>query len=106
MYMSMTMTTSTSRYNFAGPYPAVGMLEAKLGVYPISTKVPTWAHRVLDVGQSGDVRTRIEHHDRGPGWSKFKQDGVYVSAFYCDEPTRTRVENELRGYFRPQCGER
>jgi hypothetical protein len=104
--MSLTVTTRTNKYNFAGPYLAVGMLEAKSGVYLISTKVPTGTHRVLDVGQSGDVRARVEHHDRAPSWSKLKQDGLYASALYCDEPTRMRVESELRGYFGPPCGER
>lgn len=104
--MSLTVTTHNNSYEFSGPYPAVEMLNAESGVYLVSTKNPDGKHQVLDVGESGNVNSRVATHDRREQWKAKVRDGLFVSAHYCDEATRMALEKELRDFLNPPCGDR
>lgn len=93
-------------YTFSGPFLHVDHLFRQSGVYVISVLNGT-IHEVLDIGESHDVHTRIRNHDRADQWLRHAVGRtLHVSAFYCDELTRTLMERQLRAHFNPVCGVR
>lgn len=67
---------------------------------------------VLDVGQSGELGSRIDSHDRRGCWSRNCPSGnIWVCVYrmpsnqYTKED-RLRVEKSLRSQFNPPCGQR
>jgi len=104
--MTLTVKTSANSYSFDGPYTSAQSLEAQSGVYVITTRTPEGTHQVIDAGESGNVHNRVTNHDRSRDWERYKQDGIYMSGYYCDEPTRMLVEKDVRSYFNPSCGDR
>ena len=93
-------------YTFNGPFTHVDGLLQRSGVYLISV-IENGIHRVLDIGESDDLHTRVKHHDRANQWlanSGGKQ--LHVSSYYCDELTRMAIERQLRDIFNPVCGVR
>lgn len=71
---------------------------------------PNFGHSsVLDVGESEDVRGRVEHHDRQSCWRQNCSATVTVAVLYTPglrADQRRAIEAELRGQFQPACGER
>lgn len=93
-------------YTFSGPFQSVDHLFRQSGVYLISVFNGVF-HEVLDIGESHDIHTRVRNHDRANQWSHHAAGRtLHVSAFYCDEPTRTLMERQLRARFNPACGVR
>jgi hypothetical protein len=66
--------------------------------------------KVIDVGQSGEVGTRINSHDRANCWKKNCQTGNIWVCLYKTPSTsytkdqRTALEGEIRKYYNPDCG--
>lgn len=96
-------------YEFEGPYSSTGSLRNSAGVYLILkdnrniTKVD-----VVDVGESADVRERIETHDRKGCWERHAAI-VYYAVHYtpnASESRRQEIEREVRACANPPCGER
>lgn len=104
--MTLTITVGTQSYEFSGPYTQTGSLAAKSGTYVVTTKKKSGDHKVLDVGESGDVKTRVENHDRADCWVKEEKDGLYYSGYYCDDSARTNLADAIRNAFDPPCGKR
>lgn len=104
--MSLNIKVASGTYPFDGPYESATDLPAASGVYVISTKQQNGKHRVLDVGESGDVRERVSNHDRASCWDSHKRDSLYMSAYQCGETTRMSLEGEIRKEYEPPCGEK
>ena len=68
--------------------------------------------KVLDVGQSGSVGSRIDSHDRRDCWETRCTSGTLWVCIYpmpssaYSEQDRLKVENGLRQHYKPPCGER
>ena len=105
--MGLTVTTyNGGSYDFDGPHANVGDLHKMSGVYLISTILNGY-HSVIDIGESHNVHDRVSNHDRGHLWPNYAVDGkLYVSALYCDEPTRMTIETQLRAFHNPPVGDR
>ena len=98
------MSIQLKSYPFDGPFDNTGPLHFQSGVYAILGKRPTdTQYHVLDIGESHSVRERVENHDRQPCWQGH-QLPLYVGAYYCNEATRMKVEQELRAHYQPACG--
>jgi hypothetical protein len=106
VHMTIKVHVSDSSYDFDGPFEDTDDLDNKSGVYVITTKQQDGMHQVLDAGESGDVRNRVENHDRVTCWSRHKQNGIYFAAYYCGESKRMKVEAEVRSFHNPPCGSR
>lgn len=96
-------------YTFEGAFTAPSSLEARAGVYVIWCKTgETW--KVLDVGESADVRARVLSHDRKDCWTRHGAGGIlYYSATYTphlQQPGRMEIERAIRSAAKPLCGER
>lgn len=101
------MTISIGRYNFDGPFSDPGSLRAQSGVYAVlgrNSDSERW--NVVDVGESENVRDRVANHDRADCWKRQGYRQLAYAAYYCDQRTRTQVEQELRKQFNPPCGDR
>jgi hypothetical protein len=104
--MTLSVKTGGISCDFDGPHASIESLKLQSGVYMITTKLPEGTHKVIDVGESGKVRKRVENHDRSDEWERHKLDGIYFSAYYCDESTRMSMEKLVRDSYEPPCGDR
>ncbi|KIZ47771.1 MULTISPECIES: hypothetical protein [Rhodopseudomonas] len=98
------MGINIGNYTFDGIYSSPAHLADRSGVYAVLGATMT-GQKVVDIGESGWIRTRIQAHDRAPAWAR---QGLPLSyaALYCDETSRMRIERELRARFNPPCGDR
>jgi len=93
-----------------GPYPIeqADKLKNEPGVYVILCQDSSSSRRrVIDVGQSDDVRKRVTNHDRKDCWRKHcRQESLKVAATYIeDEQERLDLEKKIRQRRKPPCGE-
>ncbi|MFP5230427.1 MAG: hypothetical protein ACLGXA_22655 [Acidobacteriota bacterium] len=98
------MGITISNYTFEGPFAKPDALQRRSGVYAIVGRNGPGGWKIVDIGESGDLRGRIESHDREDCWNRQTSSSWSVAAYYCDEPTRMRIETALRGQYNPPCG--
>jgi hypothetical protein len=97
-------------YNFEGPHTNTGLLRDDAGVYVILTLGQysnTWI--VIDVGESSQVKARIETHERQDCWQRNNEGTVAVGVLYTPGWTvdqRRTLEGILRAQYAPVCGVR
>lgn len=102
------MALAIGRYNFDGIFSSTGSLQERSGIYAI---VDEWdsKYHVIDVGESSSVKTRVENHDRKDCWKRNAKGKLRVVALYTpylQQTGRRAIEQEIRLYYRPICGER
>ena len=104
------MSTKRPETKWYGPYPIeqADKLKNEPGVYVILCQDSSSSRRrVIDVGQSDDVRKRVTNHDRKDCWRKHCQGSLKVAATYIkDEQQRLDREKEIRQHCKLPCGER
>jgi len=90
-----------------GAWADENKLESRSGVYVIWCKSgDNW--KVLDVGESHDVKNRVLTHDRKSCWKKNCSGVIYYSAIYTpnlQQEGRKKVEQAIRAAEKPPCGE-
>lgn len=99
------MSIQVGNYQAQGPFGNEGSLNARSGVYVIlgrSRQIDSW--NVVDVGESENIRNRVQTHDRSPCWRGQGHGELAVAAIYADARNRMLIERELRGQFNPPCG--
>ena len=66
--------------------------------------------KVIDVGESSEVRSRVESHDRQYCWSFNANNGQLAYAVYytpgLHQAGRRTIEQAVRDRYNPPCGER
>jgi len=67
------MNISIGQYEFEGPYKNTGPLEDSSGVYVILDYRADSKYYIIDVGESAQVKTRVETHDRKDCWNRYQQ---------------------------------
>ncbi len=90
-------------YSFEGPYKINKELVNRAAIYVILTTNNT----VVDVGQSGEVGTRLANHDRSVCWSR--NGGTHFVVRWMPSKTytkedRERLEKSIRNRYSPSCG--
>ena len=100
------MGITIGSYSFDGPFSSFADLQRRSGVYAILGPNGSGGRKIVDIGESGDLRTRVESHDREDCWNRQTSRNWSVAAYYCDEPTRMRIETALRKQYDPPCGKR
>jgi len=97
-----------SGYNFDGPHTSTASLNDSAGVYAILTRSKqTEAWTVVDAGESGAVRTRIENHDRSGCWKRRNQGTLAAAVLYTPRwsaDQRRSLESSVRDQYAPACG--
>jgi len=102
---TLHMPIQIDQWNFDGPFHNTTPVQSRSGAYAVLTRQPgTATYRVVDAGESGDLRFRIENHDRGECWRRNNAGELAVAVLYCDERSRMAIEASLRRTFNPTCG--
>ena len=97
------------RYRFEGPIYNKGSLKSAPGVYSVLDDRGGQKFTVLDVGESEQIRTRIENHEREDCWLRNRLGRICYAALYMPGSTkrqRMEIEEELRRRLEPACGVR
>lgn len=101
------MTIKIGNYNFEGPFTDTASLKNQSGVYAVLCNSGQGGNQsVVDIGESGEVRDRVENHDREDCWRRNCSGTLAFAAYYCDAGSRVRIESELRKRYNPPCGDR
>ena len=97
------MSFTLAGHSFEGPYFNTSNLYYRSGVYVVVCGTPA---NVIDVGESANVRERVENHDRQTCWSRKCAGTLKYGAHYVQgEQQRKRVEQSIRKQYNPPCGE-
>ena len=102
------MSIKIGDYTFNGPYSDTVYLENKSGVYVILC-LKNNEYTVIDIGESAEVKTRIEQHDRKQCWSNNCNGEIFVAVLYTpnqQQHGRMEIEQELRNKYNPPCDEK
>lgn len=95
-------------YNFEGPYTSTISLQNKAGVYAILSKGGD-QYYLIDVGESRDVKNRVEKHDRSDCWKRNGNGQLSVAVLYTpnqQQAGRIAIESQIRDKYKPACGVR
>lgn len=92
--------------DFNGPFLHTGALRDQSGVYVILTRsnLPGAQWWLVDVGESGTLRSRIETHDRATEWNQHSLGQLGVASFYTNGwqyADRLRLEQLIRQQYQP-----
>lgn len=101
------MSILIGTYPFEGPFNSTEHLENKSGVYVILCSI-AGNNYVIDIGESSEVKNRIENHDRSDCWDKQCNGLLFVCVYYTpnqQQAGRKIIEQELRRIYNPPCGE-
>ncbi len=105
-----TMSITVGNHTAEGPYTNSNDLKNASGVYVILTRngsTSKWT--VIDIGESHDLRERVENHDRSNCWDSHSKGTVACAPIYTphkQQAGRREIEQELRAQFTPACGKR
>jgi len=102
------MSIKIGKYTFDGPYSSTDSLEDKSGVYAIICKKNN-ENYLLDIGESAEVKSRVENHDRSDCWERNCNGTINYSVYYTpnkQQAGRMEIEQELRKQYNPVCGKR
>jgi len=64
---------------------------------------------LIDVGESSEVKTRVDIHDRKEGWEKNCSGTLEYAAYYIEhgkKPSRVEVEQDIIDNYDIPCGKR
>ena len=103
------MSIKIGGYDFEGPFTDTSKLRYEQGVYSILDQRADGKYYVVDVGESEDVRTRIENHDRSDCWKRNQRGTLTVAVLYTPGMSgdrRRAIESALREQYSPACGVR
>ncbi len=95
------------RYQFEGPYNTTDALQDRSGVYAILDLRRDGNYYLIDVGESKEVRTRVERHDRQSCWRRNQLGTLAVAVFYTlhlQKLRRMAIEQEIRSQYSLACG--
>lgn len=101
------MSISLAGHSFDGPHGSETSLRHTAGVYAIVDHRSS-GYYVLDVGESSDVRHRVENHDRADCWRRNAGGAITYAAHYTpgvDAAGRRRIEAAVRVKYSPPCGD-
>lgn len=102
------MTIEIAGYKFAGPYNSISPLEDRSGVYAVLTPTNATHYKVIDVGESATVKSRVENHDRKSCWQRNANSGGLRYAVHytpgLQQAGRQSIEQRVRQEYRPPCG--
>lgn len=95
-------------YKWEGAFTDPNKLEDRSGIYAVWCKTgESW--KILDIGESHEVQTRVLNHDRAPQWAANCRGTLYYAAHYTpslQQPGRREIEKRLRQLANPPCGDR
>ena len=100
------MSITIGKHQFEGPYTNTSELGNRSGVYAILC-VNEGKYSMIDVGESSEVRSRVENHDREDCWHRNCSGTLAIAAYYTpnqQQSGRMVIEQEIRRQYKPPCG--
>lgn len=101
--MALNTQTYLGNHQFTGPHLNATSLPAQSGVYLI-TQLINGVHRIIDVGESGNIADRIPTHDRMVQWQHVATTGFHVWTLLANATDRMLIEKAHRLTYNPVCG--
>ena len=101
------MGVTIGNYSFVGPLLSTNEIEDRSGIYAVLHNTGNGNYKVIDVGESAGVKSRLDSHDRKPCWLKHCSPIPYYAVHYTPnqhQSGRMDIEQELRRKFQPPCG--
>jgi hypothetical protein len=92
-------------YRFEGPLDTPRELRDRPGIYAI-LDVRGSDCRIVDVGESPDVRSRVMNHDRRKCWAQSAKGTLKVAVHYTHSTPiqwRRKIKDDLSDLFVPPC---
>lgn len=102
------MTIEIGQFTFEGPYRTTDKLKDKSGVYAILC-LSNEKYYPVDVGESSEVKSRVENHDRQSCWKRSCNSTLVVAVLYTphlQQAGRREIEQKIRNQFDLPCGQR
>ena len=102
------MTIQIRNYSFEGPYPSTEYLEDRSGVYVVLCR-KLQKNYIIDVGESAQVKSRVEKHGRKSCWQRNCFGSLAVAVLYTPNKQQTwrkLIEQKIRKAFSAPCGVR
>lgn len=102
------MGIKIDKYTFSGPYTSTSRLKDKAGIYAVHCYYKN-EYKLIDIGESARVRTRVENHDRINCWQRHCQGEFAVSVYYTPHWTqmgRMEFQQKIRKKYKPPCGKK
>lgn len=104
------MSITIGNLSFDGPFTGASQLLARSGVYAILGRGAAGSNWiVVDIGESGDVKDRVENHDRKKQWRRpcnARRCGILLRRRYPDDSRKTAASTIQPGLRRPLIGSR
>lgn len=104
------MSVTIGDYTFAGPYTSPEDLEDRSGVYAVLCRSSqTNKLEVVDIGESSQVQSRFQGHERSTCWTRNCTGTLAYAAYYTpnlQQAGRMKIEQALRALYKPPCGDR
>lgn len=100
-------TPESARSQSERPYLHTSNLHDRSGVYAVIDKRRDGINYVIDVGESANVKTRFETHDRADCWARNQYGTLTVAVLYTphlQQAERRAIEQEIRSLLPPACG--
>jgi hypothetical protein len=101
------LTVKIGEHDFDGPFESTDSIEDKSGVYAVLHKKEGKRY-LLDVGESSEMKKRLENHDRKECWKKNSKGAIIEYSVYytpkLDEKARKEIEAKIRTRYSPPCG--
>lgn len=100
------MTIQISNYEFNGPFENTALVHDRPGIYVILTTDELGNYSVIDVGESSEVKTRLDNHDRRTCWQRNQISKLACAVLYTTGTgnVRRQIEGSLRNIYNPICG--
>lgn len=92
-------TVDVMGYPFEGPYAITTSFNQVAGVYLITNV----EGKIIDVGETDDLKNRIPGHERAECWSKNLGENLWFH-FESNQQRRLVKEKNIRDAHRPICG--
>lgn len=102
------MTLGVIGYDFEGPYLKTDDIRNEAGVYLVTRKNTDGKYKIIDVGETDTLKTRLAGHDRKDCWAKYVTFPIFWVLYTSDkaEVVRRKIEKGIREKYKPDCGER
>ena len=101
-------TIKIGDYTFDGPYASMDPIKDRSGVYAVICRKED-GYYLIDIGESAQVKTRLDTHDRKDCWKRNCQGTLTYAVYYTphlQQLGRMEIEQKLRAQYRPPCGEK
>jgi hypothetical protein len=102
------MSIQIGQYAFEGPYKDTSLFQNLSGVYAVLCH-NNGQYNIVDIGEAGDVRNRLDTHDRKDCWKRECKGTLLFCVLYTphkQQAGRMVIEQELRAQFKPPCGKK